>query len=82
MGFFKEELRELLRVRSVLSPAGYFVRSIEKHLSHPIVVIHTTVCKPGEHDKEIQEAMRLLELLPDDATSSDYDRLRAENLAN
>jgi hypothetical protein len=77
MKLFKEEQRELLRIRSVLSPIGYYVCFAEKSLGHDDAVVHVVACAPGEHEAEIQTDAQLLESLPDDTTSVAYTRLRA-----
>jgi hypothetical protein len=77
MSLFKVEQQELLKIKSILSSAGYFVCRIERNLGGSKVVIHAVGCAPGEYDTQIQEDIRLLESLPDDAAPSDYYQRRA-----
>jgi hypothetical protein len=77
MSLFKVEQQELLKIRSILSSAGYFVCNVERRLGGSKVVFNAVACAPGEHDEQIQEDIRLLESLPDDVAPSGYHQLRA-----
>jgi hypothetical protein len=81
MGLFKEEMRELLRIKKVMSSIGYFACSVEKHLSYGDAMVHIVACEPGEHNAEIQADIQLLESLPDGVTRKDYAQLRAKRYA-
>jgi hypothetical protein len=74
MGLFKEEQRELLRIRGALSAIGYYAACVEKRLGDNKAVIHVTACEPGAHDTEIQNDLRFLESIPDHAAGDEYAR--------
>jgi hypothetical protein len=76
MSLLKEEMAELLRVRWVLSVAGYYVSRIEKRLGHTDVIINAHICEPGQYAKQILAEKEFLAGLPDDISAEDFDTAR------